>query len=67
LARIFDRYYTHRPAEVACSGQVSPTHFGIGLWLARQNTLSLGGSINAFNRDPSGLCVAVVLPTAKGG
>jgi len=65
LPRIFDRYYTHRPAECACPGQASGVHFGIGLWLARQNALSLGGRIDAVNRDPHGLCVKVVLPVAE--
>ena len=65
LARIFDRYYTHRPTETACPGRASTTHFGIGLWLARQNTLSLGGRVSASNRDPCGLCVVVALPMIK--
>jgi two-component system sensor histidine kinase ChvG len=63
LERIFDRYYTYRPDEKGCSR--NHTHFGIGLWLARQNTIGLGGSIIASNRDPRGLCVTVVLPTAE--
>ena len=66
LDRIFDRYYTYRPADVACSAEVSGAHFGIGLWLARQNTIALGGKIGASNRDPHGLRVTVVLPLAKG-
>lgn len=64
IGRIFDRYYSHRPADKACSG-ASGSHFGIGLWLARQNTIALGGQISASNRDPHGLCVTVVLPLAE--
>ena len=61
LERIFDRYYTYRPDQPACPGG-SGSHFGIGLWLARQNTITLGGNISAANRDPHGLAVTVVLP-----
>jgi two-component system sensor histidine kinase ChvG len=63
LERIFDRYYTHRPAELACSHK-SSSHMGIGLWLAKQNTVALGGTITASNREPHGLCIKVVLPMA---
>lgn len=67
LDRIFDRYYTHRPADPSGLGYgTGAPHFGIGLWLARQNVLSLGGQIGAVNRTPHGLCVTVVLPLANG-
>lgn len=59
LARVFERYYSNRPAE-RNSGQ----HFGIGLWLARQNALAMGGRIAAANRSMGGLCMTVVLPLA---
>jgi two-component system sensor histidine kinase ChvG len=64
LARIFERYYTDRTNGRQPCG--SAQHFGIGLWLARQNALSLGGRIEAANRQPHGLCVTVVLPLARG-
>ncbi len=66
LDRIFDRYYSHRPPLP--SDQDHPTdtqHFGIGLWLARQNAQSLGGEISACNRQPRGMRFVVLLPTAK--
>jgi two-component system sensor histidine kinase ChvG len=63
LERIFDRYYTQRPAAIGCSSE-SSSHFGVGLWLARQNTIALGGTLTATNRDPHGLCMKVLLPLA---
>jgi two-component system sensor histidine kinase ChvG len=66
LERVFERYYTHRPADRAASGSGYGTqHFGIGLWLARQNTVALGGRISVANRQPHGLRVTVVFPSAK--
>ena len=64
LERIFDRYYTHRPATSTCSSEHS-SHFGVGLWLARQNTISLGGTLTAANLNPHGLCMKVLLPLAE--
>ena len=63
LDRIFDRYYTHRPAATGCSRETA-SHFGVGLWLAQQNTIALGGTLTAANRDPHGLCMKVLLPLA---
>ena len=63
LGRIFDRYYTHRPAKLECSRK-SYLHMGVGLWLAKQNAVALGGTVAASNRDPHGLCMKVVLPLA---
>jgi two-component system sensor histidine kinase ChvG len=61
--RIFDRYYTYRPTDPSSPDHTAGTpHFGIGLWLARQNALSIGGEIAAINREPGGLRVTVVLP-----
>ena len=62
LPRIFDRYYTHRANDAATGAD---SHFGIGLWLARQNTVALGGEISASNGDPCGLRVTVRLPIAR--
>jgi two-component system, OmpR family, sensor histidine kinase ChvG len=64
LERIFDRYYTDRPVDAGNCTR-SAAHFGIGLWLARQNAIGLGGSIAAANRAPRGLCVTVVVPLAR--
>jgi two-component system sensor histidine kinase ChvG len=58
LKRVFERYYSYRP------GGGTGQHFGVGLWLARQNAAAMGGRISAANRAEGGLCVTVVLPVA---
>jgi two-component system sensor histidine kinase ChvG len=63
LDRMFDRYFSHRPAGAA-PGDGQP-HFGIGLWVARRNVEALGGAIIAENRAPSGLLMRVKLPLAE--
>ena len=66
LGHIFDRYYTHRPADTSGSGHASEgQHFGIGLWLVKQHVISAGGQISAINREPHGLRVTIVLPIAR--
>ena len=55
LAAIFERYMSTRPAE-------SETHYGIGLWLVRQNALAMGGSVTARNVGNGGLEMSVILP-----
>ncbi len=62
LADIFERYVTDRSDATSGAGEA---HFGIGLWIARQNVSALGGGIVAHNRVPSGLCVRVPLPRAE--
>ncbi len=62
LGRIFDRYFSQRPAPEA--GEAQAPHFGIGLWIVRRNIEALGGTIHAENRRPSGLLMRVVLPLA---
>lgn len=64
LPRIFDRYFSHRPEQHG-SGEAASIHFGIGLWIARRNVESLGGTITAENRHPNGLLMRVTLPLAK--
>jgi two-component system sensor histidine kinase ChvG len=69
LGRIFERYYSDRramPRDEALAA-AEPTHFGIGLWIARQNARALGGDITAVNRVPHGLSVRVRLKLANGG
>jgi two-component system sensor histidine kinase ChvG len=66
IDRVFERYYTHRTGAAA-GMHASAQHFGVGLWLARQNTLSLGGRIEVANRVPHGLRVSVILPLADDG
>jgi len=63
LGRIFDRYYTDRRA--APRTEAESAHFGIGLWLARQNARALGGDIEAANRTPHGLMVTMRLPLER--
>jgi two-component system sensor histidine kinase ChvG len=66
LTRIFERYYSDRRLmprkEAATAGESA--HFGVGLWIARQNARALGGDISAVNRVPHGLSVRVRLPLA---
>lgn len=61
LERIFERYYSDRRAapDGEDDGQ---SHFGIGLWIARQNAQAMFGSVTARNRKPRGLCAEVRLP-----
>ena len=59
LANIFERYYSHRPQAVE-----DEMHFGVGLWITRQNVLALGGSIAPHRETPSGLRMEVRLPAA---
>jgi two-component system, OmpR family, sensor histidine kinase ChvG len=61
LADIFERYVTDRSAAPQAGTR---SHFGIGLWIARQNVMALGGDIAASNRTPHGLHVRVTLPLA---
>jgi two-component system sensor histidine kinase ChvG len=63
LGRIFDRYFSQRPARGPID-DAPGTHFGIGLWIARRNVEALGGAIRAENRKPHGLLVCIELPLA---
>ncbi|HYM32369.1 MAG TPA: HAMP domain-containing sensor histidine kinase [Candidatus Cybelea sp.] len=64
LPRIFERHFSHRPgSEPGATGSTQP-HFGLGLWLVRRNIEALGGRVEASNRDPRGLRMRVVIPTA---
>jgi signal transduction histidine kinase len=63
LPRIFERYYTDRRAAPA-RGETQTPHFGIGLWLARQNVWAMGGEITAANRPGHGFSVRVTLKLA---
>jgi two-component system, OmpR family, sensor histidine kinase ChvG len=61
LERIFERYYSDRKSAPG-GGDDGQTHFGIGLWIARQNAQAMFGSLTARNRQPHGLCAEVRLP-----
>ena len=60
--RIFERYYSHRP-QLPEARNEGP-HFGIGLWITRQNVLAIGGDITAMPEHPHGLRMNVTLPPA---
>ena len=61
LPHIFERYFSHRPDAGAAGGEA---HFGVGLWITRQNVLTLGGSIVPLPGEPHGLRMVVTLPHA---
>jgi two-component system sensor histidine kinase ChvG len=58
--RIFDRFFTYRPAE----GRRE--HVGLGLAIARQIVDSYGGAVVASNRPGGGARFEVRLPAAVG-
>ncbi len=58
LGRIFERYVSSRPEAPGTA------HYGIGLWLVRQNVMALGGTVSAQNREEGGFAVVVRLPQA---
>ncbi len=60
LERIFERYYSQRPA----GGDGEENHFGIGLWIVRRNVEAMGGTVAAENLDMRGFRVTVRLHTA---
>jgi two-component system sensor histidine kinase ChvG len=69
LQRIFDRYYSTRRTGAGADDAVveeasKDRHFGIGLWIARQNARALGGDVTAANGVPTGLVVSVRLKVA---
>ena len=72
LERMFERYYSNRPdapgptedgsEESAAGGE---PHFGIGLWIVRQNIQSVGGRVFAENRETGGLRIVISLPLER--
>jgi two-component system sensor histidine kinase ChvG len=62
LERIFERYYSQRAQMPEPRG--GETHFGIGLWIARQNVLAISGDIVPTHEHPHGLRMTVTLPPA---
>jgi len=64
LDSIFQRYMSYRPRNSGFPSQPGDAHYGLGLWIARRNTESLGGSVIAANRDGGGFVVTVRLPLA---
>jgi two-component system sensor histidine kinase ChvG len=66
LERIFDRYHSERPPPPE-NDDTAEQHYGVGLWLVRQNIGALGGKVVAANRPEGGLAVTVTLPIAPKG
>src|SRR5262249_2612508 len=64
LERIFERYFSQRPARAAAKEQ--DPHFAVGLWTARRNVGAPGAPIQAETRRPHGLLVRVAFPLAEG-
>ena len=65
LERIFERYFTDRPAGGPdCGGDGPAAHFGIGLWVVRRNVEALGGTAEARNLPDGGFEIALRIPLA---
>lgn len=64
LDNIFDRYYSDRPAADGHDLQ-NEAHFGVGLWIVRQNAVALGGRVAAANRPEGGFMVTVAFPLVR--
>lgn len=70
LERIFHRYFSVRPRTSGRAGHAERgqsdggMHFGIGLWVVRRNTESIGGSVGAENRSVRGLKLTLRFPLA---
>ena len=60
--RIFERYYSTRPAAGRHTEQA---HEGLGLTIVRRNVEVMGGSVGVENASPRGLRVAIRLPLAE--
>ena len=67
LARIFERYYSHRQRGVHNRPihDASHDHDGIGLWITRRNVEAMGGRVNAENRMAGGFRLTLELPAAR--
>ncbi|MEM1399365.1 MAG: HAMP domain-containing sensor histidine kinase [Pseudomonadota bacterium] len=71
LERMFERYYSNRPDLADGHGETEShdgggePHFGIGLWIVRQNVRSVGGRVFAENRERGGLRMCLSLPIHK--
>jgi two-component system sensor histidine kinase ChvG len=63
IDRIFDRYFSLRPAPVADEDWEGPlAHSGLGLWIVRRNIEALGGTVTASNLTSGGLRIRIALP-----
>ena len=67
LGSIFERYYSDRPAAANEAPKPDDAHFGVGLWIVRQNASAMGGHVVAANRPEGGFVVTVTLPLVRSG
>ncbi|MEQ8935272.1 MAG: HAMP domain-containing sensor histidine kinase, partial [Amphiplicatus sp.] len=59
--RIFERYFSDRPAGPEKHGARS-NHFGVGLWVVRRNLELMGGTVAAGPSAAGGLAVTARIP-----
>lgn len=67
VERIFERYYTYRPAAVPPAARADfecAGNFGTGLWIARRSIEALGGKVWAERRPVAGMRILISLPLA---
>jgi two-component system sensor histidine kinase ChvG len=65
LPHIFDRHVSFRDRNRSdAAGGGTSGNFGLGLWVAKRNMDSVGGTIEAANRRGGGFIVTLGLPLA---
>jgi two-component system sensor histidine kinase ChvG len=62
LHRIFERYFSERPASHEALNATPPGHAGLGLWIVRRTVEALGGKVSAANCVGGGLSIHIALP-----
>jgi len=62
LAGIFDKYALLDPARSRSDGGAG---LGLGLFMANELVVRMGGTITATNRIPTGLCLTAAVPLAS--
>jgi len=67
LSRVFERYYSSRPAGDAEEDGSEDAHYGIGLWIVNRNVTAVGGRVNVENRPEGGLRVSAIFPLWRPG
>lgn len=64
LARIFDRFFSHRPDGDGSAGRLHP---GLGLAIVKAIVEGYGGSVAAANNAGRGAAFTVMLPASRTG
>jgi two-component system sensor histidine kinase ChvG len=64
LPHIFDRHVSFRDRSRSDAAGAGSGNFGLGLWVAKRNMESVGGTIEAANRRGGGFIVTLGLPLA---